>query len=66
MNPTTDSRPHFRAGERVVVLYDGLYNGMPGHFVGLRKDPNWADIKEQDGVIRSHPVLWLRRPDDFW
>jgi hypothetical protein len=37
---------------------------MPGRFVGLRKDPNWADIEEQDGCIRGHPVLWLRRLED--
>jgi hypothetical protein len=28
-------------------------------FVGLKKDINWADIKERNGSIRSHPVEWL-------
>jgi hypothetical protein len=56
----------FSSGDPVVVLYQGLHNGMPGRFVGLREDPNWADIEEQDGSIRSHPVLWLRRPEDIW
>ena len=57
--------PEFSLDAQVVVLYDGLHNGKTGRFVGLRADPNWADIKEQDGVIRSHPVLWLRDPAEI-
>jgi hypothetical protein len=56
----------FCSGDPVVVLYQGLHNGMPGRFVALRKDPNWADIEERDGSIRGHPVLWLRRPENVW
>lgn len=54
----------FRVGDSVVVLYQGLYNGMSGRFVGPREDPNWADVEEPDGSVRAHPVLWLRRPED--
>jgi len=63
-SPGTDTHPGFCVGDPVVVLYQGLHNGMPGRFVGLREDPNWADIEERDGSIRKHPVLWLRRPED--
>lgn len=67
MNYTTTTEEHrqFRAGESIVVLYDGRYNGMAGRFVGLREDPNWADIEESDGAIHSHPVQWLRRPEEL-
>lgn len=63
--PTTLPRQQFRAGDSIVVLYDGRYNGMAGRFVGLRDDPNWADIKEHNGSVSSHPVQWLRRPEDL-
>lgn len=67
MNParTTVARLQFRAGDSIVVLHDGRYNGMAGRFVGLRNDPNWADIEQSNGLIRSHPVQWLRRPEDL-
>ncbi|MGA2590707.1 MAG: hypothetical protein ABSH32_12380 [Bryobacteraceae bacterium] len=48
----------FHEGDE-VVLAEGTYQGTPGVFVGLRKDPNWADITERDGSIHSHPVAWL-------
>jgi hypothetical protein len=48
----------FRAGDE-VVLAEGTYQGTPGVFLRLRKDPQWADISERDGTIRSHPVAWL-------
>lgn len=64
--PSADTHTGFRVGDPVVVLYQGLYNGMPGRFVALREDPGWADIEERDGSIRGHPVLWLRRPEDVW
>jgi hypothetical protein len=63
--PTTVAYPQFRAGDPIVVLYEGLYNGIAGRFVSLRKDPNWADIEESGGMVRPHPVLWLRRPQDL-
>jgi hypothetical protein len=53
--------PDLRFGDPVVVLYQGLYDGMDGRFAGLREDPNWADVEEGDGSVRAHPVLWLRR-----
>jgi hypothetical protein len=56
---------NFLAGEPVIVLYQGLYNGMPGHFVGMREDPNWADIEEGNGKVHPQPVLWLRHPADL-
>lgn len=62
---TTARRYEFRPNDPVVVLLDGRYNGINGDFVGLRADPNWADIQEQDGMVRSHPVLWLRHPQDL-
>jgi hypothetical protein len=48
----------FREGEE-VVLADGTYRGTLGVFLRLREDANWADITERNGVIRSHPVIWL-------
>ena len=48
----------FREGDE-VVLAEGTYQGTPGVFVGLRRDANWADIKERNGGVRSHPVAWL-------
>ena len=62
--PTTATHPAFQAGDPVVVLYQGLYYGMPGRFVGPRNDPNWADIEERFGSLRAHPVAWLRRLAD--
>jgi len=48
----------FREGDQ-VVLAGGTYQGTTGCFVRLRKDANWADIKESNGDTRSHPVAWL-------
>ena len=48
----------FREGDE-VVLAQGTYQGTTGCFVRLREDANWADIKERNGNIRSHPVAWL-------
>ncbi len=48
----------FREGDE-VVLAKGSYQGTLGVFVRLKKDVNWADIKERNGCIRSHPVEWL-------
>jgi hypothetical protein len=48
----------FQEGE-AVVLARGSYQGTPGVFLHLNADPKWADIRESDGVIRSHPVEWL-------
>ena len=48
----------FREGDE-VVLADGTYQGTLGIFVRLRKDVNWADITERNGIVRCHPVAWL-------
>ncbi len=48
----------FRKGEE-VVLAKGTYQGTLGVFVQLTEDVNWADIRERNGSIRSHPVAWL-------
>ncbi len=50
--------PTFREGDE-VVLAQGTYPGTRGVFVRLREDINWADIRERNGVVRSHPVIWL-------
>lgn len=48
----------FREGDR-VVLTKGSYEGTPGVFLQFRSDPNWADIREWNGIVREHPVVWL-------
>lgn len=48
----------FREGDE-VVLAEGSYQGTPGVFLHLNEDVKWADIKERNGNIRSHPVSWL-------
>lgn len=48
----------FREGDE-VVLANGTYQGTPGIFLRLRDDVAWADIKESDGSVRSHPLEWL-------
>jgi hypothetical protein len=52
------ARSTFREGDE-VVLVSGTYPGTEGVFLRLRKDVNWADIRERHGEIRSHPVAWL-------
>jgi len=51
-------RSVFREGDE-VVLAEGLYQGTLGVFCRLREDLNWADIRERNGEINSHPVAWL-------
>jgi len=43
-----------------VVLVDGTYPGTQGVFLRLKEDANWADIRERNGEIWSHPLIWLR------
>jgi hypothetical protein len=52
------ARSIFREGDE-VVLASGTYPGTQGVFLRLKKDVNWADIRERNGEIRSHPVIWL-------
>lgn len=60
--PSVSGRRQFSEGDR-VVLAEGTYQGTVGVFLRLRPDCNWADIAEQSGRIRSHPVEWLaKRP----
>ena len=55
----TTNNPELRAGDN-VVLAEGTYQGTLGVFLQLREDVNWADIKERNGTVRSHPVSWLQ------
>ena len=50
--------PTFREGDE-VVLAKGSYQGTLGVFLHVKVDTNWADIRERNGAIRSHPVIWL-------
>jgi hypothetical protein len=58
---STEPAATFSEGDE-VVLATGSYQGTLGVFVRLKEDPKWADIKERDGSIRSHPVEWLAHP----
>lgn len=51
----------FREGDE-VVLAAGTYQGTLGVFSRFKEDVNWADIRERNGSIRSHPVQWLAHP----
>ena len=46
-----------------VVLAEGTYQGTPGVFIRLRQDVNWAEIRERNGTVRCHPVMWLQHSD---
>jgi transcription antitermination factor NusG len=48
----------FKPGDQ-VLLARGSYQGTSGVFLRLHTDTNWADIQEQNGSIRMHPVAWL-------
>jgi len=52
--------PGFREGDQ-VVLAQGSHQGTLGVFLRLREDANWADIRERNGDVRCHPVIWLAR-----
>lgn len=58
MAHTKTLSPTFHKGDE-VVLVEGTYQGTLGVFVRLRDDAGWADIKERNGEVRSHPVAWL-------
>lgn len=58
MMSTRPAGPTFREGDE-VVLANGTYQGTPGVFLRLRGDVNWADIRQLNGDVRSHPVMWL-------
>ena len=44
-----------------VILVDGPYEGTPGVLLDFKPDPHWAEIREWNDRVRSHPVTWLRR-----
>ena len=58
MMSTQPAGPTFREGDE-VVLAKGSYQCTLGIFLQLKEDTNWADIRERNGGIRSHPVIWL-------
>lgn len=58
MMSTQPAVPAFREGDE-VVLARGSNQGTLGIFLRLKEDTNWADIRERNGAIRSHPVIWL-------
>jgi hypothetical protein len=55
---TAPTGPTFCEGDE-VVLAAGTYPGTLGVFLRLKEDVNWADIRERNGDVRSHPVIWL-------
>ena len=57
MMSTQPAGPTFREGDE-VVLAKGSYQGTLGVFLHVKEDTNLADIRERNGAIRSHPVIW--------
>jgi len=53
------NNPRFHSGDR-VVLDAGPHKFTRGIFLVLKPDVEWADIRESNGVVNSHPVEWLR------
>lgn len=50
----------FRKGDS-VFLAKGPCEGTIGTFLNFRDDdPKWADIREQNSQVRSHPVEWVQ------
>jgi hypothetical protein len=49
----------FKKGDS-VLLFKGPNVYRTGTFAALRKDSKWADIEEHDGILRPHPVEWLK------
>ena len=58
MMNTLPADPTFCEGDE-VVLARGSYQGTLGVFLGLKEDVKWANIRERNGNVRSHPVEWL-------
>jgi hypothetical protein len=48
----------FQPGDPVVLSY-GSHIGVTGTFVRLKDDVSWAEIMEENGVLRTHPLIWL-------
>ena len=53
-------RVSFKPNEK-LYLARGPYQGTVGTFVRERSDVKWADIRELNGIVRSHPSEWLQR-----
>jgi len=65
LTPEAERGGIFRAGDDVVVA-EGPFQSTPGVFLKLTDDDaNWAEIKEYNGIVRSHPVIWLRHSRAF-
>ena len=54
----TPNQVLFHEGDQ-VTLAKGTYQCTLGVFLRLKDDTNWADIRERDGRVRSHPTAWL-------
>jgi hypothetical protein len=48
----------FRKGD-LVFLDQGSYAGTRGAFLSLRSDCRWANVQQENGVIREFPVEYL-------
>lgn len=45
----------------LVFLAKGTYAGTRGTFLNPRPDTKWADVREDNGIVREHPLDWLAR-----
>ena len=52
------AKTEFHEGDHVILSL-GTYQGSRGVFLRLRDDVQWADIRETNGQVRSHPIAWL-------
>jgi hypothetical protein len=50
--------PGFREGDQVVLAL-GSHQGTCGVFLRIRESGDWADITENNGQVRHHPLAWL-------
>ena len=48
----------FHEGDAVMLAL-GTYQGSRGVFLRVLDGRQWADIRETNGTVRSHPVAWL-------
>jgi len=65
VRPATPRAPGpFQQGD-AVYLAKGPYQGTPGTFLNLRRDPKWADIRETNSEVRGHPVEWISLSKPF-
>ena len=50
--------PAFHEGDEVVLAH-GSYQGTLGVFLRHKEDVSWVDITERNGLVRSHPLIWV-------